>query len=43
VQVTIDGLGGANGNPDLVLRGFVVRLEPNPGPNGIGVGILFTD
>ncbi len=43
LQVTINGLGGANGSPNLVLRGNVVRLEPAPGGDGIGVGILFTE
>jgi len=43
LQVTIKGLGGANGNQHLVLRGYVVRLEPTPGANGLGVGILFTE
>lgn len=43
LQVTINGLGGANGNQPLVLRGYVVRLESTPGANGIGVGILFIE
>ena len=43
LQVTIDALGGPNGSPHLVLRGYVVRLDPKPDMDGTGVGILFTE
>jgi phosphoribosyl 1,2-cyclic phosphodiesterase len=43
LQVTVNNLGGAQGNQHLVLRGYVVRLEPTPEANRVGVGILFTE
>jgi phosphoribosyl 1,2-cyclic phosphodiesterase len=43
LQVTIHGFGGPGGSEDMVLRGHVVRLEPSPCQNKMGVGILFTE
>jgi phosphoribosyl 1,2-cyclic phosphodiesterase len=43
VQVTIHGLGGANGNEPVVLRGYVVRVEPATDADRAGVGLLFTE
>jgi len=43
LQVTINNLGGAQDGKHLVLRGYVVRLEPTPEADRIGVGIVFTE
>ena len=43
LQVTINHLGGAKDGKHLVLRGYVVRLEPTPQADRTGVGILFTE
>jgi phosphoribosyl 1,2-cyclic phosphodiesterase len=43
LQVTLSGLQGANGSPQVVLRGYVVRIEPMPDADGTGVGVLFTE
>jgi phosphoribosyl 1,2-cyclic phosphodiesterase len=40
--LTINDLGAAGANKNLVLRGHVVRLEPAP-DGQVGVGILFTE
>jgi phosphoribosyl 1,2-cyclic phosphodiesterase len=43
LQVTIENPGDPNGNKHLALRGYVVRIEPGPEKQQIGVGIVFTD
>ena len=43
LQVTLSGLNGANGHQQVVLRGYVVRVEPMPEADGTGVGLLFTE
>jgi phosphoribosyl 1,2-cyclic phosphodiesterase len=43
LQVTLSGLQGANGSPQVVLRGYVVRIEPMPDADRTGVGVLFTE
>jgi phosphoribosyl 1,2-cyclic phosphodiesterase len=43
LQVTLSGLQGANGSPHVVLRGYVVRIEPMPDDDLTGVGVLFTE
>jgi phosphoribosyl 1,2-cyclic phosphodiesterase len=43
VQVTLGGLDGTNGFHEVVLRGYVVRVEPMPEANCTRVGLLFTE
>jgi phosphoribosyl 1,2-cyclic phosphodiesterase len=43
LQVAIQGLGGPEGSEDLVLQGNVVRLEPAPNANSVGVDVVFTE
>ena len=35
--------GDGQGNSDVALRGYVVRIEPGPEKNQVGVGIVFTE
>ena len=43
LQVTIENPSGPDGNKHLALRGYVVRIEPGPEKEQVGVGIVFTD
>jgi phosphoribosyl 1,2-cyclic phosphodiesterase len=43
LQVTIRGLGGPDGDEDLVLRGHVVRLEATPNSERVAVDIIFVE
>lgn len=43
LQVMIENPGGEKGDAQLALRGYVVRIEPGPEQNQVGVGIVFTD
>ena len=43
LQVVLDGLRGTNGSEQVVLRGYVVRVEPMPDGDHTGVGVVFTE
>ena len=43
LQVTLGGLDGGNGFHPVSLRGYVVRIEPMPEENRVGVGLVFTE
>jgi phosphoribosyl 1,2-cyclic phosphodiesterase len=43
VQVALSGLDSSDPSREVVLRGYVVRVEPNPEAGTTGVGLLFTE
>jgi hypothetical protein len=42
LQVTIENPGNGD-HADRALRGYVVRIEPGPEKDQVGVGIVFTE
>ena len=42
LQVVIENRSANGSEKDLSLRGYVVRIEPRPEKNQVGVGIVFT-
>ena len=42
LQVSIENPGDGD-QPDRALRGYVVRIEPGPEKDQVGVGIVFTE
>jgi phosphoribosyl 1,2-cyclic phosphodiesterase len=43
LQVMIENPGEEKSDAHLALRGYVVRIEPGPEQNQVGVGIVFTE
>jgi hypothetical protein len=43
MEVTLEGLDTTNCSHRVVLRGYVVRVEPFEDTSSTGVGLLFTE